>query len=78
MKFHPRMNHPSQSAFACKRDEISSSDETRPGMKNFLFIREFHLWMKQVEFHPGMKLNLKENLSLSMKTYEIYHFTLVC
>ena len=40
-------------------------DETRPGMKKFLFTREFH---------PGMKFNLKENLPLSMKTYnKIYH-----
>ena len=49
-------------------------DETRPGMKKFLFTREFHLRMKRVEFHPGMKFNLKENLLLSMKTYnENYH-----
>ena len=36
-------------------------------MKKFLFTREFHPTMKQVEFHPGMKFNLKENLPLSMK-----------
>ena len=53
--------------FTCNRDEISSQDETCPGMKKFLFTREFHPAMKQVEFHPGMKFNLKENLPLSMK-----------
>ena len=37
--------------------EISFRDETRPRMKIFLFTREFH---------PRMKFNLKENLSLSM------------
>ena len=63
-----------QSAFTCNRDEISSGDETRPGIKKFLFTREFHPRMKRVEFHPGMKFNLKENLPLSMKTYnKIYH-----
>ena len=52
------------------RDEISSSDETRPRMKKILFTREFHPGMKRVEFHPGMKFNLKENIPLSMmKTY---------
>ena len=37
---------------------------------------KFHPGMKRVEFHPEMKFNLKENLSLSiMKTYnKIYHF----
>ena len=49
-----------QSAFTCNRDEISSPNETRPGIKKFLFTREFH---------PGMKFHLKESLSLSMKTY---------
>ena len=53
------------------RDEISSRDElipvrmrlhvtemkSHPGMKKFLFTREFH---------SGMKFNLKENLPLSM------------
>ena len=64
----------SKSAFTCNRDEISSQDETRPGMKKFLFTGEFHPGMKRVEFHPGMKFNLKENLPLSMKTYnKIYH-----
>ena len=57
-----------KSAFICNRDEISSCDETRSGMKKFLFKREFHPGMKRVEFHSGMKFNLKENLSLSMKT----------
>ena len=35
-------------AFTCNQDEISSGDETRPGMKKFLFTREFH---------PGEKLH---------------------
>ena len=37
---------------------------------------KFHPGMERVEFHPEMKFNLKENLSLSMmKTYnKIYHF----
>ena len=37
-----------------------------PGVKKFLFTHEFHPGMKRVEFHPWMKFNLKENLSLSM------------
>ena len=48
-----------RSAFTCNRDAISSRDETRPGMKKFLFISEFHPGIKPVEFHPGMKFNLK-------------------
>ena len=36
-------------------------DETRPGMKKFLFTREFHPGIKRVEFHPRMKFYLKEN-----------------
>ena len=66
-----------KSAFTCNRDEISYRDETRPPMKRFLFTREFHSGMKRVEFHPGMKFNLKENLPLSMmKTYnKIYHLS---
>ena len=61
-----------KSAFICNRDEISSQDETRPGVKKILFTREFHPGMKRVEFHPGMKFNLKENLPLSMmKTFKI-------
>ena len=64
----------SKSAFTCNRGEISSRNETRRGMKKFLFTREFHPGMKRVEFHPRMKFNLKENLPLSMKTYnKIYH-----
>ena len=58
----------SKSVFTCNRDEISSGDETRPGMKKFLFTREFHPGMKRVEFHLEMKFNLKENLPLSIKT----------
>ena len=51
--------------------------KSHPGMKKFLFTREFHPGMKRVEFHPRMKFNLKENLLLSMmKTYnEISHFS---
>ena len=68
-----------KSAFTCNRDEISSQDKTRPGMKKFLFTRELHPGMKRVEFHSGMKFSLKENLPLSMKTYnKIYHFHLMC
>ena len=45
------------------RDEISSRDETRPGMKKYLFAREFHpVEFTRVEFHPGMKFILKENI----------------
>ena len=63
-----------KSAFTCNRDEISSWDETRPGIKKFMFTRQFHPGMKQVEFHSGIKFNLKGNLPLSMKTYnKIYH-----
>ena len=69
----------SNSEFTCNRDEISPRDETRPRMKKILFTREFHSRMKQVDFHPRMKFNLKENLPLSMKTYnKIYHFSLIC
>ena len=69
-----------KSAFTCNRDEISYRDETCPGMKKFLFTREFYPGMKRVEFHPGMKFNLKENIyENSMKTYnKIYHFSLMC
>ena len=38
--------------------------KSHPGMKKFLFAREFHPGMKRVEFH--MKFNLKENLPLGM------------
>ena len=49
--------------------------KSHPGMKKFLFTREFHPEMKWVEFHSGMKFNLKENLPLSMKKYnKIYHW----
>ena len=63
------LNATFKSAFTCNRDKFSSWDETRPGMKKFLFTHEFHAGMKRVEFHPGMKFNLKENLPLRMKTY---------
>ena len=67
-----------KSAFTCNRDEISSRDETRPGIKKFLFTREFHPGMKRVEFDPRMKFSLKENLRLSMKTYnKTYHFSTI-
>ena len=53
--------------------------KSHPRMKKILFTREFHPGKKRVEFHSGMKFNLKENLSLSMKTYnKIYHFSLIC
>ena len=46
-----------------------------------LYVTEMksHPWMKKIlftrEFHPGMKFSLKENLPLSMKTYnKISHF----
>ena len=54
--------------------------KSHPRMKKFLLTREFHPGMKRAEFHPGMKFNLKENLPLSMKTYnlslslKIYHW----
>ena len=44
--------------------------KSHPEMKKILFTREFHPGMKRVEFHTGMKFDLKENLPLSMmKTY---------
>ena len=44
-------------------------------MKKIMFTSEFHCGMKQVEFHPEIKFSLKENLALSMKTYnKIYNF----
>ena len=49
--------------------------KSHPGMKKFMFTCEFHPGMKRVEFHLEMKFNLKENLPLSMKTYnKTYHF----
>ena len=60
----------SKSAFICNQDEISSLDETCPGMKKFLCTHEFYPGMKQLEFHPRMKFNLKENL-LSRKTQNL-------
>ena len=61
-----------KSAFTCNQDEISSGD------KKFQFKFEFHPGMKRVEFHPGMKFNLKENLPLNIKSYKLYHFSLIC
>ena len=53
--------------------------KSHPGIKKYLFTREFHFRMKRVEFHPRMKFNLKENIPLSMKTCnKIYHFSLIC
>ena len=50
--------------------------KSQPAM---MFTREFYPGMKRVEFHPGMKFNLEENLVSSMKTYnKIYHFSLIC
>ena len=51
--------------------------KSHPMMKKFLFTREFHPGMERVEFHSGMKFNLKEKLSLSMmNTYnKISHFS---
>ena len=51
--------------------------KSHPEMKKILFTREFHPGMKRVEFHTGMKFDLKENLPLSMmKTYnKISHFS---
>ena len=37
--------------------------------QKILFTREFRPGIKRVEFHPGMKFDLKENLPLSMKTW---------
>ena len=45
-----------------------------PGMKKLMFTCEFHPGMERVEFHPEMKFNLKENLTLSMKTYKKMYF----
>ena len=41
--------------FTYNRDDISSRDETRPRMKTFLFTSDFHLRIKQAEFHTWMK-----------------------
>ena len=51
--------------------------KSHPGMKKYLFTRDFHPGVKRVEFYPRMKFNLKENLPLSMmKTYnKISHFS---
>ena len=52
--------------------------KSSPGMKIFLCTREFHLGMKRVELHPGMRFYLKENLPLSMETYnKTYHFSFI-
>ena len=44
------------------QDEISSWDETCTRMKKIMFAGEFRPTVKYVEFHPWMKLSLKENL----------------
>ena len=52
--------------------------KSSPGMNKFLCTREFHLGMKRVERHPGMRFYLKENLPLSMETYnKTYHFSFI-
>ena len=52
--------------------------KSSPGMKKFLCTREFHLGMKRVELHPGMRFYLKENLPLSMETYnKTYLFSFI-
>ena len=51
--------------------------KSHPGMKKYLFTREFHPGMKRVEFYPGMNFSLKENLPLIMKKLynKISHFS---
>ena len=50
--------------------------KSHPGMKKILFTREFRPGMKQIEFHPGMKFNFKENFPLSMmKTIKFIIFS---
>ena len=60
---------------SCLRVRLHVTEtKSHPGMKKFLITGVFHPGRKRVELHPGMKFNLKENLPLSMKTYnEIYH-----
>ena len=50
-----------------------------PRRKNFCLHVKFHPGMKRVEVHPGMKFHLKENLPLSMKTYNkvYYAFSII-
>ena len=36
---------------------------------------KLHPVMKRVEFHPGMKFNLKENLPLNVKTIKFLIFS---
>ena len=44
--------------------------KSHPGMKKFLFTREFH---------PRMKFNLEENFPISIKKYQKkYYFGLAC
>ena len=54
--FKGEMNYSTKSVFTCNRDE------TRPRIKKLLFTHEFHLGIKQAEFHSGMKLCLRKNL----------------
>ena len=56
------MTYLCKSVFTCGQDVISFRDETRPGMKKILFTHESHPGMKRVEFHPGIRFSLKENL----------------
>ena len=64
------------SFFGCSKSALTEM-KSHPGMKKFLFTREFYPGMKRTEFHSGMKFNLKENLSLRMmKIYnKISHFS---
>ena len=65
--------HNLHSVFTCYRDEISSWDETPPGIKKS-HPRMFTLDELELEFHLATKFGLKEDCFLSMKTYEIYNF----
>ena len=85
IKFHPRLKLYSfhhWMKLTCKQKVFHPGTSFIPGWdfisltcKRTLFTREFHTRMKRVEFHYSMKSNLKENLPLTMKTYnEIYHW----
>ena len=59
--------------FIYSQDEISPRDETLSGMKKILFTCEFQSWMKQAEFHPGIK-TLVQYENIMKFGHEIYHF----
>ena len=66
-------NHPTWYFWLRVRLHVTQM-KSHPRIKKILFTREFHPGMKRVVLHPGWH-NLKENLPLSMKTYnKIYHF----